>query len=72
MSTTPDPTGLTALIVGNAQVIHAAVAVNYDAADYDTTDGTEDVVWPSVEPLEGESYWLSSTAWRWSRALERS
>lgn len=56
MSTTPDPLGLTALIVGDAPVIHAAEAVNYDAPDLDdsVTDGTDDVVFPVVEPEDAD------------------
>lgn len=52
MSTTPDATGLTALIIGDAPVVHAAEAVNYDAPDLDesVSDGTEDVVLTTVEP----------------------
>ena len=53
MSTTPDPTGLTALIVGDAPVVHAAEAVHYNAPDLgDTTDGTDDVVLPVLEATE--------------------
>jgi len=50
MSTTPDPTGLTALIIGDAPVVHAAAAVHYDAPDIgDVTDGTDDVALPVLE-----------------------
>jgi len=53
VSTTPDPTGLTALIVGDAPVVHAAEAVHYNAPDLgDTTDGTDDVVLPVLEATE--------------------
>jgi len=53
VSTTPDPAGLTALIVGDAPVVHAAEAVHYDAPDLgDVTDGTDDVVLPVTQPTE--------------------
>lgn len=55
-TTTPAPTGLTALIVGDAPVIHASEAVDYDAPDLDesVTDGTDDVVLPLVEPKDAD------------------
>jgi len=55
VSTTPDPTGVTALIVGDAPVVHASEAVQHDAPDLDTTDGTDDVVQP-VSTEEGEPW----------------
>lgn len=50
MSTTPEPQGVTAAIIGGAPVVHAAEAVNYGPPDLETEADGECAPLPVLVP----------------------